>query len=192
MRKFYKDIYLVDCENIGYKHYNIDITDNILIYYFTSNNATVGLLKPHEREIYVEHSGRKNALDFVIDTKLGHLLCYYGRKVCFHIISCDKGYDDVCQYWNTQGYYVVRNETIIEKTITDSDYCLRANYDLISSDFSSKEQKKLKNVYISWYRSKHKDYGVLRSQVFRVFKRIGEDGIKTMCDYLYYIGLEDI
>ena len=189
MKPVYSDIYLVDCENMGL-HRIKTLSKNVLVYYFTSNDSTIGSLQPHEREVHVYHRCKKDALDFIIDTKLGHLLCYYGRNVSFHIISYDKGYDDVCRFWQIQGYKVFRNEEVLETPTGVDCFKLRAKYNTLSSNLTSKERRKLRNIYASWYRSKHKDYDNLKSQVLRSFYTLDKDDIKLIIDFCFYIGLE--
>ena len=191
MKLKYTDIYLVDCENVGLHHIKT-WSNNILVYYFTSNESTIGSLQPHEREVHVYHSRNKDALDFIIDTKLGHLLCYYGKNVNFHIISYDKGFNDVCRFWQLQGYKVVRNDEYIEKPSGVDCFTLQTKYNIFSSGLSGKERRKLRNIYASWYRSKKKDYDNLKSQVIRSFYHYDKESILLLCDYMYYIGLEKV
>lgn len=190
MKQSYTDIYLVDCENVGLRKLKIKDTSKILVYYFTSNAFTAGSLEPHEREIHVYHNCKRDALDFIIDTKLGHLLCYYGRKVTFHIISYDKGFDNVCRFWELQNYKVVRSEEYIENVSNVDCFKLRGRYNLLSSNFSIREHNKLRNVYTSWFRSKRRDYDNLKNQILRTFYSLSKEDIILICDYCYYVGLE--
>lgn len=189
MKPICSDIYLVDCENVGLHRIKTQMK-GVLVYYFTSNETTIGSLQPHEREVHVYHRCKKDALDFIIDTKLGHLLCYHGRKVTFHIISHDKGYDDVCRFWQLQGYNVFRNEDYLKNHQGVDYFSLKAKYNTLSFKFSGKERRKLRNIYASWYRSKHKNYDSLKSQVLRSFYTLRKDDIKLICDYCFYIGLD--
>ena len=52
--------------------------------------------------------GSKNALDFQLTTYLGYLIGTHLKSSNFHIISNDKGFDAVCEYWRREQYFVDR------------------------------------------------------------------------------------
>lgn len=192
MRKF-TNIYLVDCENMGYRKLSTNKTD--LVYYFTSNDKTIENLQKNEREVHVNHNCIKDSLDFVIDSELGFLLRHYGKTVNYHIVARDKGYDIVVEFWQTKGYSIERcidaiflddSQQIINKNIDKMK--LTYDYAKATSGFSSKSVRTMMNIFNCWLISKHKSYSSLYNQISRSFLiPFGEDVCSIVCDYLYYI-----
>lgn len=136
MYKF-SEIVLVDCENVGLHHVYIK---NALIYYFVSSaNQGLDVLSERERIKYVKHNGGRNALDFIIDSELGFLIHHYGKKMSYTIISRDTGFDILCSYWRSRGYYVERRDDARGQDV-----------------LTNEEYKKVCNIYHSWTTRKRK------------------------------------
>lgn len=187
--KKYTDIYLVDCENVGTRGLEVS-NKTSLVYYFTSNTVYKEDLSNNEIEVHIEHNVERNALDFIIDTKLGFLLRHYGREVNFYIISDDKGYNVVADYWKSQGYSVFTSHDGSGKYPQANKVELTYKYAMTISNFTEKDFRKLQNVYMSWARSKLRNYQVLYSQIVRAFHSIlSKSEYSIVCNYLYYIGL---
>ena len=51
--------------------------------------------------------GTKNALDFQLTSYLGYLIGQYGIETNYYIVSKDKGFEAVCDFWKTK-YVSVR------------------------------------------------------------------------------------
>lgn len=83
---FYSD----QCKNIS-----LDIIDSI-------NSLDVKLC------CHKVKTGMKNALDFQLSSYLGYLMGKGNGNDKYHIVSNDKGYDCLCDYWKEQGKFVDR------------------------------------------------------------------------------------
>lgn len=105
MQKKYDRVYVIDCENVGFTFYT---SPNDLVYYFTNSSVKELPFICNENEIHMclNHTGCKDALDFIIDTFLGYLIRNYGRNTEYFIISNDKGYNNVSAFWQGLGYKV--------------------------------------------------------------------------------------
>ena len=101
----YTKIFLIDSENVG----TPDITkyiaekDNAKVIVFHNEHFFPLLAKEGYSFIRVETKGRKNALDFVLSTYLGSLLSNYGVSPNYFIVSNDRDYSPVLDYWNEKG-----------------------------------------------------------------------------------------
>lgn len=189
----YTDIYLIDCENMGYRR--LSVKDDSLVYYFTSNSKTVENLQKNEREIHVNHNYIKDSLDFVVDSELGFLLRHYGKSVNYHIIARDRGYDIVVEFWRTKGYFIERcidaiflddSQQIINKHIDKMK--LTYDYAKATSGFSSKSIRTMTNIFNNWLLSKAKSYSILYNQISKSFLYpYGKQVCDAICDYLYYV-----
>lgn len=187
----FTDIYLVDCENVGLKKLSVD--KKSLVYYFTSNLSYITNIQKWEREIHIFHNCTKNSLDFIIDSKLGFLIRHYGKKMRYHIVSSDKGFDLITKFWQTQGYSVSRSKDYTCDYNNIDKAKLTYEYASAISGFSRKDLRKLRNVYASWFRSKARDYNILHKQIVRSFYlALGKDKCDTICNYLFHVGLEVI
>lgn len=61
--------------------------------------------------------GTLNALDFQLSSYLGYLIGKMGVDAKYHIVSNDKGYDNLCEYWQEQEMMVDRISFPVSKTI---------------------------------------------------------------------------
>lgn len=174
-----KEIYLVDCENIGYQHLSFDGK----IFYFTSGTYFMDDLEANEREIHVYHDGIKDALDFILDTKLGYLICHYGKSYKYRIVSMDKGYENIIRFWGSQGYNI--DSVLLSENNNREFKSILSNSDIIKG-LSSAEKSKLSNVFASWYRSKKKSKSVLKSSIDKAFSKSLSTSVRNdIVDYLY-------
>ena len=82
--------YSEQCKNIS-----LDVVDRIMSLgmKYTSYKAKVGT---------------KNALDFQLCSHLGYLIGQGGKNAKYYIVSNDKGYDCLCDYWKELGTSVER------------------------------------------------------------------------------------
>lgn len=181
----YKRIYFVDCENVGSDCSSIRATD--LVIYFTSNKYQVQHeLSSNEKEIHIKHNGMKDSLDFIIDSTLGYYMMHYGRNIKYYIISRDKGFEIIKNYWGSLGYSV----TLIEYLNFTSNFKVSSKDDFVAvsliNSLSPACNHKVSNIYKSWYRSKARNYDILCSQLTRsLHKYLSTDSIVIICDYLY-------
>ncbi len=117
MRYFY-----IDTENVGCKAWcrNIDIlngNDVVVLMHSLSSNLVdikyVPLIRNAKCKIFVVEvkTGTKNAMDFVLVSELSKRAAS-AKKSIHVIISNDKGYTPVIDYWNLQGVKVCQFDGI--------------------------------------------------------------------------------
>lgn len=105
-------VYLVDFENVTSAGISgvqkLTKEDKVYIFY-TANAANMSfaahlnlLSSPAEIIYYNVSSGGKNALDFQLSSFLGYLISQ-GKEKQFYIISNDKGYEHVKNFWELSG-----------------------------------------------------------------------------------------
>ena len=105
-------VYLIDFENVTSAGISgvqkLTKEDKVYIFY-TANAANMSfaahlnlLSSPAEIIYYNVSSGGKNALDFQLSSFLGYLISQ-GKEKQFYIISNDKGYEHVKNFWELSG-----------------------------------------------------------------------------------------
>ena len=177
-----KRVYLVDCENVGFSNFdNIDISKDTQVYYFTSNNTHVAKLESYEFEVHVEHNHEKDALDFIIHTKLGSLIQEYGKDAGYQIVSKDKGFDVVVDFLTKLGYVIIRSGCPVANF--GREILLRNDYGRVVATLTDEQQRKLNNIRTHWNRYCYRD---LYEQLYRTFWRLKPDDFILLCDYIYY------
>lgn len=152
--KAVKYVYLVDYENVG-NRIKIAQKSESKIFYF-SNKREMDCIKSNEVCLNLKVSG-KNALDFILDSRLGFLIATYGKKKSYIIVSNDKGYDTVINYWKSLGYSVSRRESQ-HKTVSrnvNQPFCFDITHQLKQIGLTDKQVRKINNVYISFTKAKH-------------------------------------
>lgn len=110
--KDFKKYYLIDYENVHKTGFNgllnLTANDNVIIFY--SGNADKITFNLHKEIVdskaditYFEvKAGGKNALDFQLSTYLGYILGNRKKAKCY-IVSNDKGFEFVRDFWKKQG-----------------------------------------------------------------------------------------
>ncbi len=142
-KEIMKKTFLIDTENVGLRWIplikDMNKGDKVLIFYTDkSPNPTFALL--HQiltSKIKVECiqclNGSANALDFQLVTELGRRIRNNRRNPHQYIIvSGDKGFDAVVEYWSIRSYDVSRETCVMDKNLP-----IRQNY-----------EQRLKNVPI--------------------------------------------
>lgn len=119
--------YFIDFENVGSDGLcgteNLTENDNVLIFY--SSNSGKITMKMHQCicksragfEYFEISAGGKNALDFQLSTYLGFLIANGKSEQGLYIISKDRGFDHVINFWLEQNN---TNAPIIRKTSIDA------------------------------------------------------------------------
>lgn len=110
--------YLVDYENI---HNNLDNLINntsngdsiVLFYSETCKNISLDVISNFtSRNLKIDCfkviTGTKNALDFQLASYLGYLVGENKKAANYYIVSNDKGFDCLCEYWESIRVSVVR------------------------------------------------------------------------------------
>ena len=105
-------VYLIDFENVtsaGISGVQKLTKDDKVYIFYTANAANMSfaahlnlLSSPAEIIYYNVSSGGKNALDFQLSSFLGYLISQ-GKEKQFYIISNDKGYEHVKNFWELSG-----------------------------------------------------------------------------------------
>jgi hypothetical protein len=109
--------YLVDFENVGtdgIKDFRgVESGDNFIIFYSENRKSVtidimerIASLNLKFKSFKVE-TGTKNALDFQLASYLGYLI-NSDKGANFYIVSNDKGFDCLCNYWSNAGTAVKR------------------------------------------------------------------------------------
>lgn len=113
--------YLIDFENVGNDGIaNIEsLTKSDHVHIFSTQNALNirrdifwlnGDIKSHLVPV------RKQSLDMHLVSYLGHLLGIHGRECAYVIVSKDKDYDNIVNFWKEEGYAnIVRKPAILGK-----------------------------------------------------------------------------
>lgn len=112
---FMRTFYLVDFENIGNPGLtsltNISDEDELHIFY-TKHNYKIDLdvlsLLEGKRIIVHRCLMGDQSLDKCLVSYLGYLICSYSHGVKFVIVSNDRGYDNVVEFWRTYKHTIVR------------------------------------------------------------------------------------
>jgi hypothetical protein len=110
--------YLVDFENIGTDGIKdlagVKANDFMILFYSDQcKNITLDVIDSIARlhlqfRAYKVKTGTKNALDFQLSSYLGYLIGKGEADSRFYIVSNDKGYDCLCEYWKAQNVKVER------------------------------------------------------------------------------------
>ncbi len=113
-----KNYYLVDFENVGMdalKTLDMVQSGDVLVLFYSEQckNITIDIVdKIVKREIklhcYKVKVGTKDALDFQLSSQLGWFIGKNGSGVKYYIVSKDKGFDCLCDYWKEQDISVER------------------------------------------------------------------------------------
>ena len=112
------NFYLVDYENI---HNDLDNLisnaskgDSIILFYSdTCKNISLDvisnfIMRNLKIDCFKVIIGTKNALDFQLASYLGYLVGENKKAANYYIVSNDKGYDCLCEYWDSLGVSVGR------------------------------------------------------------------------------------
>ena len=112
------DYFLIDFENMpisnGTYLEEMHAGDVIIIFYSDMcNEISLDLLEAADKlniECHYQKAniGTKNALDFQLSSYLGYLIGKGTLNSRYHIVSKDKGYDCLCNYWRSQNISVNR------------------------------------------------------------------------------------
>lgn len=102
------DYYFIDFENFNgdkLKRFVSHIKYRSELFFFYSDTCSVKDLSfyrsMHDRKIKFIHveSGKKNALDFQLSSYLGYQIRQHGETEKYFIVSNDKGYDCLINFW---------------------------------------------------------------------------------------------
>ena len=110
--------FLVDFENVntdGVTDFvKVSEGDAVTIFYSEQcNGITLDVIEDITKNkgslnCYKAKTGTQHALDFQLSSYLGYLIGKGAEDAKYHIVSHDKGYDCLCDYWKEQGVAVDR------------------------------------------------------------------------------------
>lgn len=110
--------FLVDFENVrtdGVKDLvKVSDGDAVIIFYSEQcKGITLDVIEDITKQkasltCHKARTGTKNALDFQLSSHLGYLIGQGVEDAKYYIVSHDKGYDCLCDYWKEQGVVVDR------------------------------------------------------------------------------------
>lgn len=110
--------FLVDFENVrcdGIREFKgVQSGDAFIIFYSdTCKSITIDVMETiTQRNLkfksFKVKTGTKNALDFQLSSYLGNLIGTENASSKFYIVSNDKGYDCLCDFWKEIGFSVER------------------------------------------------------------------------------------
>lgn len=178
-----ENLYLIDCENVGLGRVLLDDTSCVI--YFTSNTKKIlGVLNKNEIEIHTEHDKTKDALDFVIDTNLGFYISKLGKAVNYYIISNDKGFDIIVNYWKSHGYNVIRTTEIEHERLDGIEL-------LLKSLLTQKQIVSLSKCYTKWFNSKNRYKLSLENILKSNMNTFSEKSIRIIASHIYRKSTKD-
>lgn len=145
-------IYFVDTENVGGSRLDVNTED--FVFYFIGNSCPkyvlddkegVHKLSNNESYVIAKHDGKKDGLDFAIDTSLGFMVHKHGRNRRYCIVSSDRGFDVVCNFWKSNRYDVKRSSLreALNGKMVKKNYTL----DYIDERVESLPNKKKRSLY---------------------------------------------
>ena len=137
-------IYLIDFENVNEQGLigieNLDKADKLLLFYSKNANriSIDNHLKLEEKVSLIEYievnPNGNNALDFQLVTYLGFLVAK-NPKNSYTIISKDKGYNSVINFWKNKGITINLQSKIIKE-----------KNNMKTNDSSTELQKQIKKI----------------------------------------------
>lgn len=148
------DYYLVDFENVRTDGVKEIVTakegDEIIIYFSDAcKNISLDVVESITKRgiklsCYKAKTGTKNSLDFQLSSHLGYLIGQNLDNVKFHIVSNDKGYDCLCEFWKEHGKLVDRIQPSEIAEIAEEE--LKKAKKKKKKKKKSKEQENSKNL----------------------------------------------
>lgn len=110
--------YLIDFENVqtdGVRNLTDMKSGDIIAIFYSEKckNITLDVIEALTKlgvqiGCYKAKLGTKNALDFQLSSYLGYLIGKGSFEESYYIVSNDKGYDCLCNFWKEQGKTVIR------------------------------------------------------------------------------------
>lgn len=157
----YDRIYLVDCENVGFTFFSGP--EDMVIYFVNPSMKYPFKINKNEILITFKHNGLKDALDFAINTYLGYLINEYNHvkntypdlNNKFYIISNDKGYANVANFWKSSDVQIYTNphigcsETVKAKNVNNNLNENQNSHINISNSKKGKEQINIASIQIN-------------------------------------------
>lgn len=147
------NLFLIDYENVGSDGLNgiekLSEKDEVMVFYsFKSNNLTWDAYKKIQLtkatfNINRVNVGSENALDFQLSSYLGYLIGQdMNRRI--YVISADKGYDYVLNFWKNRLecknlFRGISINSFIEEDLLDNRAAIKKIFTSVDENISEKE-----------------------------------------------------
>lgn len=136
--------FFIDTENVGFPDLEkyVKDGDNAEFFVFHNERFTPPVRDSRYNFVRVLPEGRKNALDFVLCSYVGAQIQLCGSNSVYYIISNDKGYDVVTEFWCDEGYSIRRvGMPLGEKAFTTKLPTVADTYKVAKNLEVNKEEK---------------------------------------------------
>lgn len=135
-----------------------NLTENEIVYLFYSKNTphlpmdVVAKISKSPADIELIESGvGKNAMDFVIASYLGYMINEHDDNVDYYILSKDKGYKPLVDFWEdwnveiitdlSKFYKKIKSTATKRKTNSNNEQALRCNLGKVLLEYNKKDRK---------------------------------------------------
>lgn len=173
-------VYLVDCENVGAKPFDVADTDKVL--YFVPHKTYASDKLKSETKIVTNHNGKHDALDFCLDSYLGYLIGQGEKNLC--IISCDTGFDNVVNFWKQRNINVSRVKQSPTKRVESKN---EAYYEALIERLPNKKRKVLKRLCVDYFNAKNKKLNKFTKVIDSCCgNKLTESEKKELASYIFY------
>ena len=162
------NLIFVDFENVHNTGLNglENLTENEIVYLFYSKNTphlpmdVVAKISKSPADIELVESGAgKNAMDFVIASYLGYMINEHDDNVDYFILSKDKGYKPLVDFWEDWNVKTIedltqfakKNEVTAKKTkptVSKAEQALRSNIGRVLNGYNKEIKNQVVNVIL--------------------------------------------
>lgn len=162
------NLIFVDFENVHNTGLNglENLTENEIVYLFYSKNTphlpmdVVAKISKSLADIELVESGvGKNAMDFVIATYLGYMINAHDNNVDYYILSKDKGYKSLIDFWEDWNVKMIgdltqftkKNKVTAKKTkptVSKAEQALRSNIGRVLNGYNKEIKNQVVNVIL--------------------------------------------
>jgi len=162
------NLIFVDFENVHNTGLNglENLTENEIVYLFYSKNTphlpmdVVAKISKSPADIELIESGvGKNAMDFVIASYLGYMINEHDDNVEYYILSKDKGYKPLVDFWEDWNVKMIgdltqfakKNKVATKKTkptVSKTEQALRSNIGRVLNGYNKEIKNQVVNVIL--------------------------------------------
>ena len=143
-----------------------NLTENEIVYLFYSKNTphlpmdVVAKISKSPADIELIESGvGKNAMDFVIASYLGYMINEHDDNVDYYILSKDKGYKPLVDFWEDWNVEIITDlskfckktkSTVTKKKVdSNNEQALRCNLGKALLEYNKKDRKLIIDTVLS-------------------------------------------
>ena len=162
------NLIFVDFENVHNTGLNglENLTENEIVYLFYSKNTphlpmdVVAKISKSPADIELIESGvGKNAMDFVIASYLGYMINEHDDNVDYYILSKDKGYKPLVDFWEDWNVEIItdlskfckktKSTSTKKKVDSNNEQALRCNLGKALLEYNKKDRKLIIDAVLS-------------------------------------------